>query len=224
MAIQPKPEVELRSRRQLMELLKQHGPQDASTLADWTGVSAMAVRQHLYELQAEKLVVYDEQPRPIGRPAKMWRLTDQANRFFPDGHAALTVDLIASLSEEFGAGGMDRLIAARTRSQISRYQEQLAQRMSLPKKLERLAAMRTDEGYMAEVLPQPDGSYLLVENHCPILRAATACTGLCSSEFQVFHTVLGEDVKIERTEHILSGAAALCLSRAKKTEAGLTGR
>lgn len=59
---------------------------------------------------------------------------------------------------------------------------------------------------MADVKPQPGGEFLLVENHCPICAAATACTGLCAKELEVFQSVLGNDVVVTRTEHIVAGA------------------
>ena len=37
----------------------------------------MAVRQHLYALQQEKLVTAEERPVPLGRPAKFWTLTQR---------------------------------------------------------------------------------------------------------------------------------------------------
>ena len=40
----------------------------------------------------------------------------------------------------------------------------------------------------------------------PICAAAAACQGFCRSELQIFQAVLGEDVQVTRTEHILSGA------------------
>jgi predicted ArsR family transcriptional regulator len=75
----------------------------------------------------------------------------------------------------------------------------------LEQRLEGLAAKRTDEGYMAEIQSLEDGSFLLIENHCPICAAATACTGLCRQELEVFQTVLGQDAVIARTEHIVAG-------------------
>jgi predicted ArsR family transcriptional regulator len=66
--------------------------------------------------------------------------------------------------------------------------------------------MRTDEGYMAEVQAQDDGSFLLIEKHCPIGAAAVVCTGLCGKELEAFQAVLGKDVVIERTEPIVIGA------------------
>ena len=59
---------------------------------------------------------------------------------------------------------------------------------------------------MAEVQAHPDGGFTLVENHCPICAAATACQGFCRAELEVFRSVLGDDVTVERTDHILAGA------------------
>lgn len=195
-----------RTRRAVVNLLKQAGAQDARSLADQLGVSAMAVRQHLYELERQKLVTHEEQQRPLGRPAKLWRLTRAADCFFPDGHAELAVSLIGSLTKSFGSEGLERLVRERSRRQITDYRKRLPGRASLRRRLAALAEIRTEEGYMAEVFPAGDGSFLLVENHCPICAAAAACTGLCSAELDVFQSVLGRDVEIERTEHIMSGA------------------
>src|SRR5262249_19139505 len=99
-----------RRRRAILELLKWHGPHDAQTLAGGVGVSAMAVRQHLYGLADEKLVASEEEARPMGRPAKLWRLTPAADELFPNAHADLTVSLIGSVRQAFGEGGIERLI------------------------------------------------------------------------------------------------------------------
>lgn len=179
---------------------------DAQQLAARLHLSAMAIRLHLYALQAEHLVTYEEQSRPLGRPAKLWRLTPAADRLFPEGYAELTLSLLSSVGEAFGKAGLSRLLALRTRHQIGAYRRQMAGQNSLPKRLQALAAIRTDEGYMAGVTREADGAYLLVENHCPICAAAVACTGLCAKELEVFQAVLGEDVAVTRTEHIVAGA------------------
>ena len=59
---------------------------------------------------------------------------------------------------------------------------------------------------MAEVKEDEEGGgFLLVENHCPICAAANACQGFCSTELDLFRTVLGPGVEVERVEHIVSG-------------------
>jgi predicted ArsR family transcriptional regulator len=191
----------------MIEHLKQDGPQDAATLATALGVSAMAVRQHLYALAAEKLVTFDEQARPVGRPAKLWRLTAAADRFFPDGHADLTLGLLGAMREAFGEAGMEKLLAARTAEQVATYRERLKPARGLKARLEALAQIRTEEGYMAAVARDDDGGgYLLVENHCPICSAAKACQGLCASELEAFQAVVGDTARVERVDHILAGA------------------
>jgi predicted ArsR family transcriptional regulator len=196
---------EVRTRRAILSLLKQDGPHDALSLASRLGVSPMAVRQHLWEMQTEQLVTFEEVARPLGRPAKEWRLTPAADKFFPDGHADLTVGLLASMQEAFGRGGMKRLLEARTKQQVEAYREHVPAKAPLARKLESLAALRTQEGYMAQARAERDGTFVLVENHCPICTAARACPGLCASEQEVFETVLGPSVSVERTEHIAAG-------------------
>src|SRR5215510_5924976 len=196
----------IRTRRAIVHLLKQEGALDAQTLAARLHLSAMAVRQHLYALQDEHLVTYHEVSRPVGRPAKLWQLTPAADRLFPEGYAELTLSLLTSVTEAFGAAGLERLLDVRTRQQIATYAERMAGQDTLRQRVEALAAMRTDEGYMAEVQTQTDGSFLLLEKHCPICAAAVACTGLCGKELEVFRAVLGQDVVIERTEHMVVGA------------------
>jgi predicted ArsR family transcriptional regulator len=82
----------------------------------------------------------------------------------------------------------------------------MPKRASLRTKLNKLAEIRDEEGCIAEVLEAEDGTPLLVENHCPICSAASMCSDLCRAELEVFQRVLGESVRIEREEHILSGA------------------
>jgi predicted ArsR family transcriptional regulator len=199
-------ETAVRTRRAIAQLLKQDGSLDAETLATRLGITAMAVRQHLYALQDEQLVTYREEPRPMGRPAKLWHLTPAADRLFPDGYAELTLSFIHSIQEAFGEAGLERLLEIRTRDQIEVYTQKLKKQRSLKQRLKTLAELRTHEGYMANVQAQADGSFLLVENHCPICAAATACTGLCDKELETFQAVLGDEINIQRVEHIVAGA------------------
>ena len=198
--------LEPRTRRGLMERLKQDGAQDAGALAAALGVSAMAVRQHLYALEGEDLVTFEEEARPGGRPAQQLRQTPAADRFFPDGHAELTLNLLAALREAFGEAGMEKLLAARTEEQIAAYRRRVKASDPLKARLEALAKIRTEEGYMAAVRGNDRDGFLLVENHCPVCAAARACQGLCASELEVFRRVLGPRVAVERSDHILAGA------------------
>ncbi|KKC50024.1 MULTISPECIES: metalloregulator ArsR/SmtB family transcription factor [Paenibacillus] len=197
-----------RTRRTIVNLLKQHGPLDAGTLAGMLGVSGMAVRQHLYGLQNEALITFEEEPRAMGRPAKLWSLTAEANRLFPAGYAELTIGLMDSVRETFGEEGLEKLLSVRNGKQIAVYTLPPGEdgtEPALEEKLRRLAEARTAEGYMAEYERQADGTYTFTEKHCPICDAAAACVSLCRYETGMIGSVLGEGVEVERTEHMLSG-------------------
>ncbi|MGH9666531.1 MAG: helix-turn-helix transcriptional regulator, partial [Bryobacteraceae bacterium] len=166
-----------KTRRAIVKLLKTEGPMDAAQLAKRLALTAMAVRQHLYELQREKLAAAEERPAGPGRPAKYWQLTPEADRLFPDAYAELSVALIDAMRDAFGARGLSSVLESRGARQRAEYRKRIPASLSLGKKLKRLAQIRTEEGYMAEVRREGGGSFVLAENHCPICAAATACQG-----------------------------------------------
>lgn len=194
-------------RKAVLSLLKREGPVSAEQLADRVGVTAMAVRLHLYGLEADGLVAYQEQPKGRGRPVKLWRVTEKANGHFADAHAALTSDLIGQMRKAFGDRGLDKLLKLRTAEQEKLYRAEVGDKRTLRSRVDALARIREREGYMAEVRrDSATGDLLLVENHCPVCAAARVCTGLCREEIVLFERVLGKDVRVERLTHILAGA------------------
>ena len=205
-----------KTRSAILHLLKTEGPLTSADLAERLGLTAMAVRQHLYTLEAEKFLSVEERPVPLGRPAKHWQLTRAADRLFPDAYAELSVSLISAMGDAFGPRGLERVLISRTARQQAVYAERIKPRWSLKKKLKELARIRTEEGYMAEVQADGPGGFLLIENHCPICAAATYCQGFCTSELDLFRNVLGAEVQIEREEHIIAGARR-CVYRVSPT-------
>src|SRR5918995_870701 len=195
---------ETKTRRRIVKLLKTEGAMDSASLAARLSVTAMAVRQHLYALQQEKLVSAEARPVPLGRPAKFWHLTKEAERLFPDAYAELNAALITSVQDAFGADGMARLLDARVARQRTDYASRITTSAPLATKVQQLAKIRAEEGYMAEV-KRDRGGFLFVENHCPICAAATVCQGFCATELDLFRSALGPGVTVERAEHILSG-------------------
>ena len=196
---------ERKTRRAITKLLKTEGPIDSAQLAERLGLTAMAVRQHLYLLQREGLVTAEERPVPIGRPAKFWRLTREADQLFPEAYAELSVALIDSVKDAFGDEGLERVLTSRCARQRTDYAKRIKAGDSIERKLRELAKVRSEEGYMAEIKKEGDGTFLLVENHCPICAAANACQGFCSTELDLFRSVLGPKISVERVEHIIKG-------------------
>jgi len=193
-----------RTRTRLLNALKSSGPQTAAELATGLKVTTVAVRQHLDGLHQEDLVDFEDLKGTVGRPKRVWALTAAGHQQFPDNHSNLVLGLLTGMSEIFGDDGLEKLIAHREAQSRKVYQAAVDGADSLQGKLEVLAELRNQEGYMADVAEEGD-AFLLIENHCSICTAATACQGFCRSELSLFKQVLGPEVSVERTEHQLSG-------------------
>jgi predicted ArsR family transcriptional regulator len=195
-----------RSQDRILFQLKTGGPQTAADIGLRLGMTAAGARQHLLKLGAANLVESESRREGRGRPRQYWGLTPHGHEHFPDRHSELTLDLLRSVRDLFGDRGLEKLIAHREQVSVADYRKAVGAKRSLRQKLTALAQIRSREGYMASVTEDVGGSFLFVENHCPICAAAAACQGLCRSELAVFRAALGAGVTIERTDHILAGA------------------
>jgi predicted ArsR family transcriptional regulator len=110
---------------------------------------------------------------------------------------------------------LERLIRKRETSALAAYRRELSRRHSLREKLLRLAEIRSREGYMASLTEDAPGRFLFIEDHCPICAAAATCQGICRSELSLFRKALGEDITVDRVDHILAGARR-CAYRVSK--------
>jgi len=190
----------------ILLLIKSRGPTSTARLAQALDLTPEAAR-----LQVQKMVASDlleglqEANTGVGRPRQNWALTEAGNRRFPDTHAQLTVQLIGSVRQLFGEQGLDRLISQREADTRTLYQQRCNGK-TVAKRLEQLAAVRSEEGYMARV--ERDGKdWLLIEDHCPICVAARSCQGFCRSELSLFQEIIGGDSSVTREQHVLAGAS-----------------
>lgn len=196
----------MKSSEHMLYLLKTRGPQTAQHLAGLLGLTSMGARRQLEAAHAAGLVSFDDMADKVGRPARRWQLTAAGHARFPDRHADLTLQLVRQARAVFGEAGLERLIGAREVEAEAQYRSAVGEDGALAARAAALARVRDAEGYMAETVPQEDGSVLLIEHHCPICAAAAECQNFCRSELAIFQRVMGEGCTVERSEHLLAGA------------------
>lgn len=189
----------------LLYLLKSKGPQTAKEISEKVKTTKMAVLQHLTQLEKKGWVEHSDKAKGVGRPIRYWNLSKKSMERFPDNHAEIAVDLIASIREAVGEVGLEKIIQKRIDKVEHAYLNQMPEKkQSLQKRIAKLAELRSEEGYMAEWFKEGK-AYWLIENHCPICVAAKTCQEFCSSELELFQKLLGPDVVIERHDHIPKG-------------------
>lgn len=191
----------------ILHRLKTRGPQSVKILSKQLDMTTMGVRQHLADLESKGLVAQTQEERQTrGRPVHLWKLSATGHGRFPDTHSQTTIELIEVIRSSMGEDKLNQLIDERSALIEKGYREQLdAAEPELQQQIERLAALRSEEGYMAEVRLLPDG-WMLIENHCPICSAASSCQQFCKSELDIFMRLFENRATVTRTDHLLSGA------------------
>jgi predicted ArsR family transcriptional regulator len=188
-----------------LKLLKTRGPQSTSQMAAELEITVEGVRFQLTKMAEEKLVEVNATSKGVGRPSQVWKLTDKGHQYFPDKHASFSDQLLESMQELLEPGQMNAIISLREKKANEKYRQALKDIPDLEQKIARLAELRNSDGYLAE-WDKEEGGFILIENHCPICAAAQRCADLCEAEMNTFKEIFGEDVSVERVDHIIAGA------------------
>lgn len=188
----------------LLELKKSQGL-TAKELATRAGVSLNAVRHHIRELEAERLIAYERQHRGVGAPPFTYRLTAGGHALFPRRYEAALTEVLDHVVERQGRDAAVALLEARYEKLTQQLQQELSGADSA-QKLIAMARLLSDDGYMAEARSAADGGGTLIEHNCAIQTVAERFPEICAAEAKFLGAVLGGEV--QREHHILAGCSA----------------
>lgn len=191
------------TRGQLLKLLKHRGGLTVGELADDLDMTSMGVRQHLNTLERDGLVTHEREQRGMGRPSYVYSLTDAGDELFPRTYAHMANALLSAARQLDGEGGVNRLLEARNRELQAQYEARMAEK-SFGERVQELARIRTDEGYMADWEQLDDDTFVLREHNCAICQIAEQCAQACAYELKLFQQVFG-DATIRRETHMIRG-------------------
>ena len=191
------------SRDTAMTLLLQRGECDAGELAQAMGISVQAIRRHLRSLAEEALVEATSTATGPGRPSNRWRLTRKGREHFPDGSGRFAINLLDSLQTSLTPDMLALLLNQQAIDKAEAYRRQLGD-APLQQRVDRLAMLRREEGYVSECIPDEDGGWCLQEMHCTVQRIAEAFPAVCDQELLLIRKTL-PDCQVERVHWRLEG-------------------
>jgi predicted ArsR family transcriptional regulator len=194
-------------RRDILILLRQLGPSSPDQLAGNLGASRTGILQQLRTLEAAELVVRHPERHGVGRPRHLYDVTAQAQDLFPSNYDGLAAGLLAAIDDIGGDDLVEQVFAARRRHAASRMKSRLAERLpegaSLTQRVQELAVIQDELGYLAQAEISPDGTIRLIEHNCAILQVARGTARACAAELALFGEVL--DAEVVRDSHIAAG-------------------
>jgi DeoR family suf operon transcriptional repressor len=190
------------ARRALLTALKRAGEARADELAEALHVTVSAVRQHLAALTDDGLVVHRVVRRGPGRPAHLYRLSDLGDGLFPRTYGAIVTELLGELELE-APEMVDKLFEGRRQRRVERAKVRL-DGLGFDERVAELTAILDEDGYLADAVPGPDGSWRIVEHNCAILAVAAKYGAACGTELEFIREVLPE-ATVERVAHLMAG-------------------
>lgn len=191
-------------RAEILFELKRAQPRTAKQLAEKLGVSPNAVRHHLKELETESLIAYGRQQRGVGAPTYAYRLSADGEGLFPKRYEETLTGLLERVSEKAGRRAAVELFEDHYAELTRRHRAEL-EGVAEPQRVDAVARLMSDAGYMAE-WQEAGGSFRLSEHNCAIRAVAERFPEVCAAEEKFLRDVLGADV--ERRTHIVSGCNA----------------
>ena len=180
------------TRRAILTFLKVHGGSEVKGIAEFCGLTAMAVRRHLLNFLANGLLQTRTQRRPQGRPVKIYFLTELGDAQFPRDYAGFASDLLSTLVVLDGEAKVKKVFRRRRSSMMIRYKARVKGK-SVEERVCETAAILTECGYMAEAAPSESRAFSLTERHCQMfprcLRGGTVLhPGSCRREGDTSHS------------------------------------
>lgn len=198
------------SQARILEHIKRRGSSTIPQMAADLGLSVETIRTHLRSLGSERLVERrGRRPRGPGRPEIVYGLTEAAEGLFPNQEGRLLQELAGFLDE----GGHSKLLREFFDDQMERRRRSVARRLAGLQGRERLdevARVLSEQGFMAEVVVGQDGEEMLRLSHCPMKGLVAVSNEPCRAELGLMRELLGK--RLSRVAHLPSGDAACCYS------------
>jgi predicted ArsR family transcriptional regulator len=189
------------ARREILKLLKRHGPLPVEDIADALEITVSGARQHLSGLEKDGAVTYQRVRQGPGRPRHLYELTDEGDLLFPRHYEELANELLGYV-QEHDPTLLDQLFVRRAQRRVRTAQRRL-EGLAFPQKVRELARILDEEGYYAELQELGEGRFRIIERNCLVKDVAERYAQACSSELGFVRKVLPE-ADVTRSTHQLN--------------------
>lgn len=192
------------TREKVLEALSARPRSTILEVAQYVGINAISVRHHLTHLQADGLVVAEEERHGIGRPHLVYLLTETGMEHFPTGYIRLMSNLLNHLKQSLSQEKINEMFKTMAEKLASEYKADL-EGLNLEQKLEILTRVMSREGF--DIQWQHIGDrYEIREISCPFYQIGKHHPEVCLFDHFLIANILSipvDKIQTQRTTDTL---------------------
>ncbi len=185
------------TRDKVLKALLKRPASTINELAEAVGINPISARHHVVNLQAQGLVVAEEeQRRGVGRPRLLYSLTEKGREQFPTRYLRLTTHLLSQIKAQLPPATLHSLFVEIASDLARRYKDAFAG-LSLEERLERAKTLLVEEGFDIEWEKKGE-TYYLYENTCPYYQIGQHHHEICEVDGALLSDLLNVSLKKEK--------------------------
>lgn len=170
-------------------------------LAEAVDINPISVRHHLNKLEAEGLVSSYEERHGVGRPRRLYQLTESGRELFPTRYLRLTTRLLSQLKDQLPPAMVNQLFAQMAKDIAADYEKAL-KGLPLEERLDLIKRLLSQEGFSVE-WEKRGNEYFIQEISCPYLQVSQAHPEVCAIDQTLISTLLS--LPAEKVRCVLNG-------------------
>ncbi len=168
-----------------------------SDLAKALKMSYMGVKQHCVNLTKMGYLEEWRVPREkkeVGRPEKLYRLTQRSDGLFPESGVALTLAVLDGVKQVFGDTGPEKLLFYHFQRLKDEWLPKVKPGKSMVEKATRFADVRDRAGWFSRCHYDPAVGFRIEEFHSPLAKIYLKYPNAVRMEVEMMEQVLGTKV------------------------------
>jgi predicted ArsR family transcriptional regulator len=170
-------------------------------LAEAVDINPISVRHHIAKLQADGLVASEEERHGVGRPRRVYYLTEQGLEHFPSRYLRLTMRLLEQLKDTMPEPMVNQLFSQMAEDVAAEYESRV-RGLNIEERLDLVTDLLRSEGFTVEWERSGD-NYLIREISCPYYHIGQSHPEVCSVDQTLISTMLS--VPAEKVKCVLNG-------------------
>lgn len=189
------------TREKILLFLLKNPKSTINDLAEAVTINTISVRHHVNNLQADGLILLEEERHGVGRPRIVYSLSEEGLEQFPTRYYRLTNRILEHFKESFSPEILDKVFSEIAKDIASSYRQTI-KNLPLEDKLNFVQDLLEEEGFSVEWEKKKD-HYLIHQITCPYFHVAQAHPQVC----QLDQTLMSEmlDIPTNKMNCILEG-------------------